>query len=161
MWKRLRFITKAKLVFGGIVVLTASGVGWYLDHNIDWAARVAWGEARGEPTGGMHAVINVMANRKKDPRFPKTLSAVARQNYQFTAYNKSDPNRLKLIAVDETDPQYVRARRLAMWAQFGLLPDITDGATYFHANSIDRPPYLAEAAVSTVIGDHIFYVKNE
>ena len=39
----------------------------------------------------------------------------------------------------------------------GLLPDITGGATYFHANTIDPPPFLEGATVSAVIGNHIFY----
>jgi len=39
----------------------------------------------------------------------------------------------------------------------GLLPDITGGATYFHSNQIERPAYLSEAAVSVVIGGHVFY----
>lgn len=157
---QLRLITKLKLTALGFLVAAASG-GWlYWQHNVDWAARIAWGEARGEPDDGMHAVLNVMMNRKRDPRFPGTLAGVARQPYQFTAYNRGDPNREKLLKVTGDDPQFRRARRLATFAQLGLLWDVTDGATYFHTTEIARPDYLLDADVSTVIGNHIFYVTD-
>lgn len=140
------------------MVLVVASASWlYGKHNIEWAARVAWGEARGEPDGGMQAVLNVMANRKADPRFPGTLAGVARQPYQFSAYNRGDPNKKKLEAVEEDDPEYRRAVRLATFAQLGLLWDLTDGATYFHHDEIDQPAYLSGADVSAVIGSHIFY----
>ena len=141
----------------GMLVLAAGSARLYWLHNIEWSARIAWGEARGEGEDGMQAVLNVMVNRKKTPGFPKSLSAVARQPCQFSAYNDGDPNKIKLEAVDEGDLQYQEALRLAAWAQVGLLPDITGGATYFHSNQIERPAYLSDAKVSVVIGNHIFY----
>jgi spore germination cell wall hydrolase CwlJ-like protein len=158
--KRWRLVTKIRLVAVGIALTVAVSSWLYGQHNIEWAARVAWGEARGEPEGGMQAVLNVMANRKADPRFPGSLAGVARQPFQFSAYNARDPNRRKLEAVDENDPEYRRAVRLATFAQLGLLWDITDGATYFHHDKIEQPIYLSDAKVSTVIGRHIFYIEN-
>lgn len=150
-------MTRLKLIAVGMFLLTAAGTWFYWKYNIEWSARIAWGEARGEPSGGMQAVLNVMVNRKKDPRFPKSLSGVAKQDFQFSAYNDDDPNREKLESVDKSDTQYSRAVWLATLAQVGVLPDITDGATYFHSDDIARPPYLADAEVSAVIGNHIFY----
>jgi N-acetylmuramoyl-L-alanine amidase len=161
MWQRLKFITKVKVSATGAFLLLVCAAGAYWEHNIEWSARVAWGEARGEPPGGMQAVLNVMANRKEDFRFPKSLSSVAKQPYQFTAFNENDPNRPKLEVVDETDSEYRSALRMAAWAQVGLLPDITGGATYFHSNDIARPDYLEGAEVSAVIGNHIFYTGVE
>jgi cell wall hydrolase len=159
--RQLDFLTKIKLIAGGLLVLAVSAPWFYTRHNVTWSARVAWGEARGEPEGGMQAVLNVMANRRKDPRFPKSLSGVAKQPRQFSAYNDGDPNRQKLEAVADDDPQFRRALRLATWAQVGLLPDITGGATHFHSNNIARPAYLTNAKVSAVIGHHIFYTGAE
>lgn len=140
-----------------LLVFSVVGTWLYWKHNIEWSARVAWGEARGEPDSGMHAVLNVMVNRKKDPKFPKSLSGVAKQGFQFSAYNDDDPNKKKLEAVSEEDPCFSRALRLATLAQVGLLPDITDGATYYHSTDIERPVYLKNADVSVTIGRHIFY----
>lgn len=158
--KRLRWVTKIKLAAIGVVLITVSAAWMYGKHNVEWAARVAWGEARGEPEGGMQAVLNVMANRKEDSRFPGSLAGVARQSYQFSAYNSGDPNKKKLEAVDESDPEYRRAVRLATYAQLGLLWDLTDGATYFHHEEIEPPIYLSNADVSVVIGSHIFYTEK-
>lgn len=154
---RLRLLTKLKLAAASILFLAAGAAWLYGQHNIEWSARVAWGEARGEPEGGMQAVLNVMANRKKDPRFPNSLSGVARQPCQFSSLNAGNPNKKKLEAVKEPDPQYKRAVRLAALAQVGLLWDITGGATYYHSDDIDRPAYLADAEVTAVIGSHVFY----
>lgn len=141
----------------GVLLIAGGGVWLYWQHNIEWAARVAWGEARGEPKGGMQAVLNVMVNRKRDSRFPSSLAAVARQHRQFTAFNKGDPNRPKLEAIAENDPEYQRAKRLATFAQLGLLWDITDDATFYHSDKIERPVYLSDAKVTKVIGHHVFY----
>ncbi len=158
---RLRAITKLKLIAAGMLMLAVGGSWFYWQYNITWSARVAWGEARGEGEGGMQAVLNVMVNRRKDPRFPKSLSGVAKQPRQFSAYNDDDPNRQKLETVTADDAQYRKARRLALWAHIGLLPDITGGATHFHSNQIARPAYLANAEVSAVIGHHVFYTGAE
>ncbi|WP_262693914.1 cell wall hydrolase [Kordiimonas aquimaris] len=152
-------MTKIKLIAIGLLLAALIGTWLYWQHNIEWAARVAWGEARGEPDGGMQAVLNVMANRKRDPRFPNSLASVARQPFQFSAYNTDDPNKNKLEAVEETDPEFRHAVRLATFAQLGLLWDITDGATYFHHDKIEPPTYLSDAEVTMVIGSHVFY-KN-
>ncbi|MEX0300455.1 MAG: cell wall hydrolase [Kordiimonas sp.] len=153
----LRFITKLKLVAAGLILVSAFGTWQYWKYNIEWSARIAWGEARGEPDGGMQAVLNVMMNRKKDPRFPKSLFGVARQDFQFSAYNEGNPNKIKLETVGEHDRQYKRAVRLATFAQLGLLPDLTDGAVYYHSTDIERPYYLDSADVSAKIGKHVFY----
>lgn len=152
--------TKIKLAVVGFVLAAELGMWLYWQHNVEWAARVAWGEARGEPDDGMHAVLNVMMNRKQDPRFPNTLSSVARQPYQFSAYNTDDPNKDKLVAVSNADLYFWRAKWLATFAQMGLLWDITDGATYYHSTGIERPDFLADAEVSAVIGSHVFYVVD-
>ncbi len=155
--KDLQFMTKVRLVTLGFVALMLAGVWLSFERNVEWSARVAWGEARGEPDGGMQAVINVMVNRKNDPRYPNSLAAVARQRWQFTAFNEDDPNRPKLETVAEDNPEFQRAKRLALYAELGILWDITDGATHYHSDAINRPDYLTNAEVTTSIGNHVFY----
>ncbi len=159
--RNLRFTTKLRLIAIGLIVLSAVGAWYSFERNIEWSARIAWGEARGEPDGGMQAVINVMVNRARDPRYPNSLAAVARQRWQFTAFNENDPNRTKLEAVAETDPEFQRAKRLALYAELGILWDITDGATHYHSDAIGRPTYLNEADVTATIGRHVFYRSAE
>ncbi len=125
--------------------------------NIEWAGRIAWGEARNQGPEGLQAVLNVMANRKNDRRYPNTLAGVATQRKQFSAYNENDPNRPKLEAVQDDDPIFAEAVELAALAVRGELPDVTNGATHYHTRSI-APPFWAKNATTTArIGDHIFY----
>lgn len=125
--------------------------------NIVQTARIAWGEARGEGRDGLQAVINVIDNRTRDPRYPDSHAAVATQPWQFSAYNDNDPNRSKLERVSDDDAGFVTAMELAAQAVGGGLPDITGGATHYHSTKID-PPFWAEGAeVTAVIGEHVFY----
>ncbi len=157
----LPLLTKLRLLAVGLALLTAVGAWVSFERNVEWSARVAWGEARGEPPGGMQAVINVMVNRKNDPRYPRSLAGVARQYRQFSAFNEDDPNRGKLEQVAENDPQYIQAKRLALFAELGILWDITDGATHYHVDTINRPAYLRNAEVTATIGNHVFYKATD
>lgn len=126
-------------------------------RNIEWSARVAWGEARNQGLEGLQAVLNVMTNRSKDRRYPSALASVATQPWQFSAFNKADPNRPLLEVVTDADSVFAQAIELAASNVRGELPDITDGATHYHSRFIS-PPYWAKGAIQTaVIGDHIFY----
>ncbi|WP_417449523.1 cell wall hydrolase [Kordiimonas sp.] len=126
-------------------------------RNIDLSARVAWGEARSEGLTGLQAVLNVMANRAKDRRWPSSLAGVATQPWQFSAYNENDPNRAKLEAVTDDDPNFAQAVELAARAVRGELEDVTGGATHYHSKYISPPFWTKDATVTARIGDHIFY----
>jgi N-acetylmuramoyl-L-alanine amidase len=54
-----------------------------------------WREARGETTAGMLAVGQVIENRVSDSRWPDTYQTVITQPWQFSAFNKDDPNSQK------------------------------------------------------------------
>lgn len=126
-------------------------------RNIDTTARIAWGEARNQGAKGMQAVLNVIANRANDSRYPDSLASVATQPWQFSAYNENDPNRDKLLRVDDNDLNFAQAVELAAQNVRGDLPDITGGATHYHTKHI-APPFWTKGATKTAeIGDHIFY----
>lgn len=146
---------KTKTLIALLVILII-WIGWKM-KNTEIAARVAYGEARGEGDKGMQAVLNVMANRQADGRYPSTLGGVATQTKQFSAYNDNDPNRDVLDAVTKNDPIFQTALALAELAATGHLPDITGGATHYHADWINPPYWTAGATETTRIGSHIFY----
>ncbi|UTW53969.1 cell wall hydrolase [Kordiimonas sp. SCSIO 12610] len=143
--------------------------------NIEWAARIAWGEARGEGAAGMHAVINVMQNRAEtEGRFGNSLAEVSTRPRQFSAFNKDDPstpfvdegdpNRELLLNVTDDDPEFRIAVALATQAVDGKLPDLTNGADHYHARNIALPSWVRNspnATVSAIIGNHIFYTGIE
>ncbi|MFP4313380.1 MAG: cell wall hydrolase [Alphaproteobacteria bacterium] len=135
---------------------------YYRDLEIDVLARTLWGEARGEGTAGMQAVANVVLNRVQIAQdkgkywWGGNIIQVCQKPYQFSCWNRSDPNFRKLQAVDESNLYFATALRLARRAILGKLEDITKGATHYHAAGIE--PYWAKREKPcAVIGNHIFY----
>ena len=135
---------------------------YYDDMSIDVLARTLWGEARNQGTHGMQAVANVVMNRAAHARKKGTfwwgnnIIQVCQKPYQFSCWNRSDPNFSKLLEVDSTDLYFASAQRIARRALIGALPDVTNGATHYHTKAIS--PYWAKGQEScAVIGAHIFY----
>lgn len=130
--------------------------------TIDILARTIWGEARGETLTGKEAVANVILNRFKLSQrrgkmwWGNSVEEICLKPYQFSCWNKTDPNYSKVTTVDETDPQFSICQRIATRAMNGVLPDHTFGSDHYHAATI--LPSWAESRVSQVtIGHHIFY----
>ncbi len=135
---------------------------FYNEITIDVLARTLWGEARGEGEQGMAAVANVILNREKIARakgkfwWGNNIIQICQKPYQFSCWNRSDPNFKKLQAVDKSDLYFATALRIANRALAGVLEDITLGATHYHASSIT--PYWAKGKEPiVVIGSHKFY----
>lgn len=125
--------------------------------DIDVLARTIWGEARGQPDDGQIAVANVVMNRVMDRRWPNTVRGVVLQPWQFSAWNAADPNRPKMLAVNETDPAFVRALQISEAAVGGGLPDVTGGANHYFTKQIDPPSWSREMSRVASIGDHLFF----
>lgn len=136
-----------------------------IDNDTDILARTIWGEARGEGSAGMQAVAAVIMNRvaisKKFRNFwwGLDLQEICRKPYQFSCWNRDDPNFEKLRRVDSNDLYFATALRIAARAANGLLPDPTMGATHYHAAGI-TPHWTRGEKPCAVIGRHIFYRLN-
>lgn len=127
------------------------------NHEIDLMARTMYGEARGEGISGMQAVANVIMNRvKAGAWYGKTVEDVVLKPYQFSCWNEDDPNRRVIMDVTTSNTLFKNAYDLARQAYNGTLPDITNGATHYHAASIT--PYWSKSLTKTAsVGNHIFY----
>lgn len=139
---------------GGKMILTDK------DEQIDYMARTAWGEARGEGQAGMQAVINVIMNRvKAGGWYGTTPKDVCLKKSQFSVWNKNDPNYTKMLAVDEKDSSFKMAKALATLAYNGQLADITNGATnYLALGSLSSvPSWVTKMEQVASIGNHTFY----
>lgn len=128
----------------------------------DVMARTLWGEARGEGDRGMHAVANVILNRVAVAQargsfwWGGNVIEVCQKPFQFSCWNRDDPNLPKVKNVDENDIHFTTALRLSRRALIGVLPDLTNGATHYHERSIN--PYWARGRTPcAVIGRHVFY----
>lgn len=133
---------------------------------IDVLARTIWGEARGQVKGGMEAVASVVLNRVRIARerggfwWGNDIIQVCQKPFQFSCWNANDPNRPKLLAVDESNIHFATALRIARRAVYGRLIDQTGGATHYHATYVS-PKWAQGKKPSAVIGDHIFYAMPE
>lgn len=121
-------------------------------------ARTMWGEARGEGRRGMQAVANVIINRSLiGGWWGDNVISVAKKPWQFSVWNANDPNRpLIENMMPGDDPLFDVAYELAQKALDGDLPDITGGATHYHAEGW-TPDWRDPKKVVAVIGKHVFY----
>jgi spore germination cell wall hydrolase CwlJ-like protein len=134
---------------------------------VDVLARTIWGEARAEAQAGMEAVAAVVLNRVTIAHakggaywWGNDIISVCQKPYQFSCWNRSDPNYRKLIAVTPDNIHFATCLRIARRAVAGVLADNTGGATHYHADYVS--PYWAQGQrPTTTIGRHIFYRLGE
>ena len=130
-----------------------------LPDPVQVAARTAWGEARGEGTSGMQAVLCAGMNRTKRPAWwGRDICSVFLHPWQFSCWNTTDPNRVKLLEVTDNDPQFQQALRLAHWLNLGCLSDTTKGAdSYYDTRLPHAPAWASQKFYCCTIGHHAFY----
>lgn len=145
---------------------THSSAEFLREMEIDVLARTLWGEARGEGSTGMEAVASVILNRAEIGRrmggywWGNNVIQVCQKPYQFSCWNKQDPNFKKLLSVTEADMHFATAVRVARRAMLGFVKDQTIGATHYHTLDI-LPKWAKGQKPTTRIGHHIFYAIIE
>jgi spore germination cell wall hydrolase CwlJ-like protein len=109
-------------------------------------------EAGNQGKAGMIAISNVVMNRIKDSRFPKSPCEVVHQKNrgvcQFSWVCSRRPASDKML--------YATALSAATKVYNNEVSDNTNGAKYFHNKSI-RPNWSGKLKRTVSIGDHIFY----
>ncbi len=139
------------------------------------------GEARGEQDAGgrlesvaMAAVYWTVKNRRGRSRWVNlSLREIALQPWQFSCFNRNDPNREKLLDLWRTDPvSWERADTVCDLVETGY-PDPTGGATHYctanlwgkAAQAGQRPQWYHVSEISSgrtrktvEIGSHVFAV---
>jgi spore germination cell wall hydrolase CwlJ-like protein len=131
----------------------------------DTLARTVWGEARGEGEAGMIAVAAVIQNRidisaAHGGRYwwGRDWVGVCTAKAQFSCWNPGDPNRAKLLAVDDHDPAFRIAKQVAADAIAGRIQDPTLGATHYKVASLPWPYGWGPFRLPLIeIGRHAFY----
>lgn len=121
-------------------------------------ARTVWAESRSQGRVGMEAVASVIRNRRGAPRWwGRGWLSVCQKPYQFSCWLPTDLNLPKLLAVDETDPQFAMALEIAAAAIAGTLVDPTGGADSYYAVGTRKPRWATDACHTVTIGGHAFY----
>ena len=128
-------------------------------------AKTLFGEARGEKLPGIEAVANVIINRAKHAQkigkywWGNTIEEICLKPFQFSCWNKDDPNQ-KILGQDLTGNKiYQVCERVAKRAIAGFLPDNTHGATHYHTLSCN-PAWARCAVPCAQIGHHLFYALD-
>ena len=118
-------------------------------------AQALYWEARGEGADGMLAVASVIFNRVKDARFPDSVCDVVYQGgetppcqFSWWCDGKSDEpaNKAKWREVNSLAYDYLARSP----------DDPTDGALFYHAESVPLP-WRRQRQLTARIGRHIFY----
>ncbi|MCB9963728.1 MAG: cell wall hydrolase [Rhodospirillales bacterium] len=134
----------------------------YHELEVDTLARTMWGEARNQGSIGMQAVAAVIINRTKISQqkqkfwWGSTLIQICQKPYQFSCWNRTDPNFQKLLHVTKENIYFASALRIARRAVYNRIDDPTGGADHYHASGI-FPLWAKGEKPTAVIGDHIFY----
>lgn len=102
----------------------------YSDYDRDILIRTVLGEAGGESGEGQQAVAHVILNRARDPRWPSSVSEVALQPKQFSAWNKGSGGNDQVNTGPGT-PAYEAAGAQVDAVLAGQSTDVTGGATHY------------------------------
>jgi N-acetylmuramoyl-L-alanine amidase len=130
-------------------------------------ALTLWAEARGEGKDGMIAVAWSIRNRveidlghdNKPDWWGEGYTGVCKAPWQFSCWNKNDPNYPYLTGLKVIKPSEIAlANVCAAMVANSEVSDPTDGATHYYAMSMSRLPDWAKHGTRTCqIGRHIFY----
>lgn len=121
-----------------------------------------WGEARGEDLPVKMAVGCTVRNRALNPRWwGRSWKEVILKPYQYSAFNHGDPNRTKMQdpLKKERDGRTWRQCLWVAWGiYYGLVEDITGGATHYHQRDMRKyPSWSEELTRTTEMGPFLFY----
>ncbi|VVN47382.1 cell wall hydrolase [Pseudomonas fluorescens] len=134
-----------------------------LERDREILARTLWGEARGESLAGQIAVAWTIRNRVNDGKakswWGEGYAGVCQKPYQFSCWNKNDPNFAYLSGVKPIPfREFAQAQIAADQVLADKLPDPTGGATHYYAIAMKRAPAWAAKAKETLkLGGHVFF----
>jgi spore germination cell wall hydrolase CwlJ-like protein len=105
-------------------------------------------ESKGEPLTGQLAVAEVLLNRTRSGRFPKSICSVLTQRGQFSFIRRGN------IPTPPANAHWRKAVAVAKIAQKDLWDSPAENALFFHSRYVK--PSWARARVAS-IGNHVFY----
>lgn len=127
-----------------------------------WMALTMWGEARNGGEQAMRAVGHVIDNRRRAGTHGRYATETVSAAWQFSAWNKNDPNYPAMMNIDKLRPDsedyrmWLIARRVADEILSGASADPTGGALFYHTAAVS-PRWSSGLAPIRVIGGHLFF----
>lgn len=140
------------------------------EQDVDVLARTLYGEARGEGVAGMEAVACVIRNRVnidigddfRPDWWGEGYAGVCQRPWQFSCWNQNDPNREKLLALDDNSAGFRTCIDIAYRCVRGMFPDVTRGSDHyctraFRTSQRGTSHWAAVATIRAHIGNHVFF----
>jgi N-acetylmuramoyl-L-alanine amidase len=109
--------------------------------DTDVLARTLYGEAERGDLEDAEAIASVVLNRVRHRQWPDNVADVCLQPWQFSCWNKGNPQLPAIKNAGLDDPWFVACWRIAKKAVAGEMADITDGATHYFATYIATPKW--------------------
>lgn len=128
--------------------------------------RNAYYEAKGDSQMSQIAVTHVVLNRLHNGKYPKDVCDVVYQKHkndnqhvvcQFSWYCDKTLMTRRVDETGWTESLNAVKKALSIYYQRGV--DVTEGATYYHANYVN--PGWRHLQKVTSIGSHIYYKESE
>ena len=141
------------------------------DPQIACLAQNMYFEARNESTAGQIAVTNVVLNRTKSNKFPNTPCEVIYQakysKWWLDNHNKYVPvlNKCQFswYCDGKSDEIYNRNKYNDLYLLasivYNLNLDLTDGATFYHADYVS-PKWAQQMEQTATIDTHLFFAER-
>lgn len=153
---------KYLIILCGIMLISFSptkAIPVSFDNEQQCLANNIYFEARSEGTAGQIAVAQVTLNRVYNERFPSTICEVVREGKEVNGVPVKNRCQFSWYCDGVADiiknaEAYERADHLANFLLTSEMPDITDGALYYH-NTTVSPGWKRKRIIK--IGNHIFY----
>ncbi len=125
------------------------------DANFRCLALTVYFEARSESARDQKGVAHVVLNRRESERFPDSICAVVQEggeygSCQFSWYCDGASDRPK------EQEAWEEAQRHARAVLSGEAPDPTDGATYYHLETVS-PAWADDFTRTVKIDRHVYY----
>ncbi len=119
-------------------------------------------EARGEPFYGKLLVANTIRERVRDSRWPDTFEKVILQPWQFSAFNKNDPNNLVYPRTGNTPSPNDKAWLDCIDAAQKVLGDknpipANHRANHYHTAAV-HPRWSEGKTPVAIVGHHKFFL---
>jgi spore germination cell wall hydrolase CwlJ-like protein len=109
-------------------------------------------EGRGEPMQGKLWIGQTVKNRVDDTRWPDTYIGVITQPFQFSAFNRTDPN--VTVFPHEEEPAWEACVLAADQVIDAPTPFTT--ANHYHVHGLE-PAWADSRKIVGVAGRHVFY----
>ncbi len=134
-----------------------------MNDDLKILAKTIYGEARGELNNfglaPLIAVGNVILNRFQK-KFANSITEVCLAPYQFSCWNRTDPNFEKLKNLDVSSSIFKVCLNVAENLIEKNWPDLTDGCDHYHTKWI-KPYWAGQLTPKRIFGNHLFYsLKN-